>query len=83
MNDLITSVYEDDGKAPAGWVLSDPTEEDLVKLFSDVRNFAEYGLDQDYLDERAQEHGQAVWKWEEFQKAYFALNGWYITNKAR
>jgi len=81
--DLITSVYEDDGTAPQGWVVKNPSEEDLAEMFSDPLNFAEFGLDQDYLDERAQGHGMAEWRWEEFQKAYFAHNGWYITNKAR
>jgi phage FluMu gp28-like protein len=82
-NDLITSVYEDDGTSPQGWVIKNPTEQDLIPMLSDPLNFAEFGLNQDYLDERAQGHGMPEWIWEEFQKAYFAHNGWYITNKAR
>lgn len=83
MGNIRTSIYEDDGTAPAAWVPRDITSEDFDDVFEDIckeSGFLDKVLD---YDQMCMITGSPSFTWEMYQTHYFNSPSWFITNKCR
>jgi phage FluMu gp28-like protein len=81
--DIITSVYEDDGRSPSMVVQRDPEQDEMADLMEFMGT--EIGLMTCVLDPGTLDSFSptGTWEWEEYQLKYFECNTWYSSNKPR
>lgn len=84
-DNLRTSIYEDDGTAPAAWVHRNPTPEEWAVLEDELATeagFLDYALEEEVMNRYAH-YSTGEWEWDEYQRHFFNVGGNFIANKCR